>query len=210
MLQQIASYFGYLASLCLVISLVVNNDLKFRWFNSIGCLAFIIYAVFLSAIPVLITNSILLCINIYYLLKIYTKQENFDLLEVKGDEQLASKFLDFYWNDIATYFPRFKAEEVANNLNFMVTRDMVMANMFSAKLSTSGDAVVSLNYTLRKYRDYKVGTFIFEKEKAYLLSKGVKRIVYDEVSNKGHLDFLKVNGFTLQPVSGKECYVREI
>ncbi|MBC7934682.1 MAG: YgjV family protein [Rhizobacter sp.] len=210
MLQQIASYFGYLASLCLVISLVVNNDLKFRWFNSIGCLAFIVYAVFLSAIPVLITNAILLCINIYYLLKIYTKKENFELLEFKRDEKLASKFIDFYWKDINAYFPGFKPERLQGNLNFVVIRDVVIANIFSAALAPNGDAIVALNYTLPKYRDYKVGTFIFEKEKDYLISKGVKRIVYSDVVNKGHIDFLKVSGFVLRNVDGNEWYVKDI
>lgn len=210
MLQQIAPYFGYLASLCLVISLVVNNDLKFRWFNSIGCLAFIIYAVLLSAIPVLITNTILLCINVYYLFKIYSKKEIFDLTEFGAAEKMPLKFIDFYQKDIKSYFPHFTQDKFDNNLNFVVTRDMVIANMFSAALKPNGDAFVTLNYTLPKYRDYKVGSFIFEKEKDFLLSKGVKRIVYDDVTHKGHIDFLSVCGFSLKNVDGKECYVKDI
>lgn len=210
MLQQIAPYFGYAASLCLIIALLVNNDLKFRWFNSFGNVFFITYAILLFAIPVMITNMILLCINLYYLVKIYSKKENFDLIEFKGDEKLATKFIDFYRNDISNYFPGFTEEQLNGNLNFVVTRDVVIANIFSAKLSTDGDAIVSLNYTLPKYRDYKVGTFIFEKEKDYLISKGVKRIVYKEVSNKGHLDFLKVSGFSKQQFDGAACYVKEI
>lgn len=210
MLQTIAPYFGYLASLCLIIALIVNNDLKFRWFNSFGNIFFITYAVLLVAIPVMITNVILLCINLYYLIKIYSKKENFDLLEFKGDEKLTSRFIDFHRNDIYNYFPEFKEETLRHNLNFVVTRDVVIANIFSASMTPTGDAVVALNYTLPKYRDYKVGTFIFEKEKDYLISKGVKRIVYHDVVNKGHVDFLKVSGFTLQSSEGKNIYIKEI
>lgn len=210
MLQQIAPYFGYLASLCLIIALLVNNDLKFRWFNSIGNISFITYAVLLVAIPVLITNTILLCINLYYLIKIYSRQENFDLVEFRGDEKLTARFIDFYRNDIDSYFPGFKQEELEDNLNFVVTRDVVIANIFSAAVEPNGDAFVSLNYTLPKYRDYKVGSFIFGKEKDYLISKGIKRIVYNDVANKGHLDFLKVNGFTLQNINGRECYAKDL
>ncbi len=105
MLYQTAPYFGYLASLCLILALVINNDLKFRWFNTIGNLAFIIYAILLAAIPVMITNLILLGINLFYLVKIYRKKENFDLLEFNGDEKLAQKFMEFYKKDIAIYFP---------------------------------------------------------------------------------------------------------
>jgi hypothetical protein len=210
MLHQIAPYFGYLASLCLVIALLVNNDLKFRWFNSFGNIFFITYAILLFAIPVLITNVILLCINVYYLIKIYSKKENFDLLEFTGDDKLTGKFLDFYKNDIAAYFPGFSQQQLPGKLNFVVTRDVVIANIFSAELTENGDAVVALNYTLPKYRDFKVGSFIFGKEKEYLISKGVRRIVYYEVYNKGHLDFLTVNGFVPHNMDGKVHYIKSL
>src|SRR5688572_17319812 len=57
--------FGYLASLLLALSLMVNNDLRFRWLNSGGCVAFIIYGVLINAIPIILTNTGLLLINLY-------------------------------------------------------------------------------------------------------------------------------------------------
>lgn len=203
-------YIGYAASLCLIIALLVNHDLKFRWFTLLGNIFFITYAVFLFAIPVLITNSILLTINIYYLLKIYRKKESFDLAEFKGDEALPKKYLRFYKNDISDYFPSFREEQLDTNLNFVVTRDLAVANIFSARVSENGDALVDLNYTIQKFRDYKVGSFIFEKEKDFLNAKGISRIVYKQVSNENHLDFLKSNGFSRQSVAGKEYWVRNI
>jgi hypothetical protein len=195
MLQHIAPWFGYLASLLLIIALLVSNDLKFRWFNTLGNIVFISYAIVIAAIPVLLTNSILLCINLYHLIKIYRKQENFDLLEFKGDEKLVFKFLEFYGNDINAYFPEFDAGKLIGNLNFVVIRDLVIANIFSAKVDDNGDANILINYTTEKYRDYKVGTYIFEKEKDFLISRGVKRIVYKEVFNRQHSQFLKIMGF---------------
>lgn len=195
MLHTIAPYFGYLASLLLIIALLVNNDLKFRWFNTAGNVAFIIYALIFIAVPVLITNSILLAINAYYLIKVYSNAEKFDLIEFKGEEKLVTKFLDFYAADIQSYFRGFQKEAMKDNLNFVVLRNLVIANMFSAVVNENGDAEVLINYTLKKYRDYKVGRFIFEKEKQFLTAKGVKRIVYKNVSNQKHLAFLKVMGF---------------
>ncbi|RYY51109.1 MAG: hypothetical protein EOO06_01460 [Chitinophagaceae bacterium] len=210
MLLQFAPYFGYLASVCLIIALIVNNDLKFRWFNSFGNVCFITYAILLNTIPVLITNAILLGINVYYLVKIYGRKENFDLLEFTATEKLPLKFLDFHQADIANYFPNFTIGELAGKLNFTVTRDLVIANIFSATITDQGDAIVALNYTVPKFRDFKVGTFIFEKEKNFLLSKKVKRIVYQSVENPGHLEFLKVNGFTTQQIGNTNCYVKEL
>jgi len=210
MLQQITPYFGYLASLCLIIALLVNNDLKFRWFNTFGNIFFIVYALVLNAVPVLITNVLLLGINAYYLFKVYRRQENFDMLSFKGDEKMAQKFIRFYQGDIASYFPSFSPSVLQDNFNFVVTRDLVIANMFSAKVLANGDAVVALNYTLQKYRDYKVGTYIFEKEKDFMIANGVKRIVYTDVPNKNHRRFLKVMGFEETLIGEKNCFAKLI
>jgi hypothetical protein len=187
--------FGYLASLLLGLSLLVNNDLKFRWLNTGGCAAFIVYGVLIGAFPIILTNTVLFGINLYALFKIYRKTEDFDLLEFGTDATLIKKFLTFYAKDIHGYFPGFKLEEAAHSIRFVVLRDVVVANVFVATLLDDGTAEVQLNYTIPQYRDYKVGRFIFEKEKDYLLSKGVKKLVYKNVTNKSHQQFLTVMGF---------------
>ena len=72
---------------------------------------------------------------------------------------------------------------------------MAIANLFVATLTKNGNAIVEINYTEAKYRDYKTGSFIFFKEKQYLLQKGINNVVYENVFNKKHLDFIKIMGF---------------
>ena len=206
----IAPYFGYLASFLLIVALLVTTDLKFRWFNTGGNVAFIIYAIILQTYPVLITNCILIFINITWLVKVYRRKENFDLIPFSGNEIMATKFLDFYKEDINAYFPDFKPGVFKEQLNFVVLRDMVIANMFSANISANGDAEVSLNYTLTKYRDYKVGRFIFDREKQFLITSGIKRIVYKNVHNKHHLHFLKRMGFSKISTAETASYVKDL
>jgi len=207
-MHEFAVYFGYFASLMLIIALLVSNDLKFRWFNAAGNIAFIAYALILGAIPVLITNGILLAINAHHLVKVYSRQERFDLLEFTGEEALAKKFIRFHRADIRAYFPDFEEDRLKGNLNFVVLRDLVIANIFCAELQPGGVAEVILNYTLSKYRDFKVGRYIFDKEKQFLLEKGVKRIVYKSVANKNHLRFIKVMGFSKETTGAGEGWVK--
>lgn len=195
MIENFVPWFGYLASFFLILALITNRDLKFRWFSLSGNISFIVYASLLPSIPVFITNSILLVINIYYLNKIYNKKEAFELLEINGNEPLILKFLDFHRDDIAGYFPGFRIEQMEGQLNFVVLRDLVTANIFSAHVQPNGDAIININYTVARYRDFKIGKYIFDKEKDFLLSKNVTRIIYNEVTNKGHLQYLKVMGF---------------
>ena len=195
MLLQIAPYFGYLPSLFLIIALLVNGDVKFRIYNILGTISFIIYGIIFSAWPVLLTNVILFFINIYYLRKLYAHKEDFELIEFSGEEKLALKFLHFYAADIKTYFPDYKEAQLKGNLNFVVLRDLVIANIFSAQVLENGEAVVALNYTTKKYRDFKVGKFIFEREKQFLISKEIRRIVYNNAANKSHIHYLKTLDF---------------
>ncbi|MBK7560813.1 MAG: YgjV family protein [Chitinophagaceae bacterium] len=210
MLQQLAPYFGYLASLLLAIGLLVSNDLKFRWLNTGGNIAFIFYGVVLGAVPVILTNCILLIINLFYLYKIYNRKEHFELLEFSSGGILVDRFLSFYKTDIAAHFPVFTREQLEGKLNFVVLRDLVIANIFSARVDEDGQAEVLINYTVTKYRDYKVGRFIFDKEKQYLLSKGVRKIYYISVANLRHKKFLTVMGFSGELINGRQCLVKSL
>lgn len=199
---------GYAASILLAISLLVTNDLKFRWLNTWGCISFIVYGIFIHALPIILTNSLLFLINLFYLIKIYNAKENFELIEFKGGEKLVYKFLSFYKEDITKYFPAYVHEENENNLQFVVLRDLVIANIFVARFDNNGNALVALNYTVPKYRDYKVGEFIFNREQKFLILKGVHSIIYTVVQNKQHEKFLKVMGF--KKTGDAPSYIKEL
>lgn len=210
MLQQIAPYFGYLATILLAIGLLVNSDLKFRWLNTSGNLAFITYGVILHAIPVILTNCLLLCINIYFLIRIYKRKEHFELLEFQTGGVLIDSFLSFYKKDIADYFPAFTKEQLPGSYNFVVLRNLVIANILCVKPNNDGTAEVILNYTVPKYRDYKIGPFLFEKEKDVLIAKNINTIVYTNVANPRHEKFLKKTGFSVQPYNGRNYYYKHL
>lgn len=192
---MIAVLTGYLASVLLAVSLMVNNELRFRWLNMFGCLSFIIYGLLIAAFPVVLTNAVLLLINVIYLFRTYNTKENFDVLEFAPGDKIISKFLQFYEKDINAYFPGFSAAFNENDIRLVVLRDMVIANIFVAERSADATATVKVNYTVPKYRDFKVGTFLFRKNKNFLVEKGVKQIVYQQVNRTSHRKFLDRMGF---------------
>ncbi|RYY39258.1 MAG: hypothetical protein EOO08_11175 [Chitinophagaceae bacterium] len=193
---MIVALVGYLATLFLALSLLVSNDLQFRWFNTLGCLCFIVYGALFGAFPVILTNSILLVINAYHLVKVYRyrAEEDFDLVPFSVGDPLVEKFLRFYSKDLADYFPNYRVS-ADENLRFFVLRDMAIANVFAASVADDGTLTVRLNYTVPRYRDYKVGPFLFDKGRNFLQRQHVRRIVYNEVAHPGHAQFLKKLGF---------------
>ncbi len=201
---------GYIASALLAISLMTSNSIRFRWLNIAGCVFFIAYGVLINAFPVMLANSILLCINIYQTIKLYTFKESFSLVPFEMGDRFIQQFLQFYRADINSFFPDFNFYQSGNNISFAVLRDLVISNIFVARLEADGHAFVEINYTVASYRDYKVGRFIFEKEKEYLMAQGIKHIVYEKVHNRNHVNFIKVMGFTQQLLNGKDCWVKSL
>ncbi len=193
-----ALFIGYLASAFLAASLVVSNAFKFRWYSLGGQVTFIIYGLMIDAMPVVIANGILLVINIIQMVRLYKIQETFDLVQISTHDELISCFIRRNKKDIESYFPEF-AESNSGDKAFVTLRDLTVANLFIFRMKGEGEANVLINYTIPKYRDYKVGKFIFGQEKEKLLAQGVKKISYDKVTHAGHAKFLTLLGFTKLP-----------
>lgn len=66
-----AEWVGYAAMATVLFSFLMKSIYKLRIVNSFGCLLFVFYGILLDPIskPIIITNTIIFCINIYYLLK---------------------------------------------------------------------------------------------------------------------------------------------
>ncbi|SCJ97447.1 Uncharacterised protein [uncultured Clostridium sp.] len=60
---------GYVASICIAISLLMTDMFKLRIINSIGCILFVIYGFSIKAYPVGGINLFIFFVNIYYIIK---------------------------------------------------------------------------------------------------------------------------------------------
>lgn len=60
---------GYMAMALLLVSFMMKDVTKLRIINSVGCAFFVAYGVLLvTSWPIIITNSAIISINLYYLL----------------------------------------------------------------------------------------------------------------------------------------------
>jgi uncharacterized protein with PQ loop repeat len=60
-------WFGYLASLFVLMSFLMRNITTLRYVNTLGCMFFVIYGVLLNSWPIIITNGAIIMVNFYYL-----------------------------------------------------------------------------------------------------------------------------------------------
>ena len=62
-------WIGYLAMAALLVSFMMKDVTKLRIINTVGCAFFVAYGILLATSwPIIITNSAIICINLYYLL----------------------------------------------------------------------------------------------------------------------------------------------
>ena len=67
---SLTEFVGYLASLVLMVSFLMKNINTLRIINSMGCLLFVVYGFLLATSwPIVISNTFILGVNIYYLTK---------------------------------------------------------------------------------------------------------------------------------------------
>ena len=60
---------GYAASAFVLLSFVMKEMTKLRLVNIVGCAFFITYGVLLASWPIIITNSAIVLVNVFYLMK---------------------------------------------------------------------------------------------------------------------------------------------
>ena len=191
---QILQWIGYTASGIIALSMALSSIIKFRWVNLLGAFMFSIYGYLIGAFPVMLLNSIIVFVDIYYLYKIYSKPNLFDILEIRGDNKYLLKFLDFHKKEIEQFFPEFEYKPELNTISFFVLRNMAVAGIFLAHRKDENTLSVGLDYVVSEYRDYKNGRFLYFSLKDNFIKAGYKYIEAINTSPK-HIKYLKRLGF---------------
>lgn len=63
--------YGYISMIVVVASCLMNDVMKLRVGNLIGCAMFVLYGVLMNAMPVVIMNLIIIVIHAYHIHKIW-------------------------------------------------------------------------------------------------------------------------------------------
>ena len=69
MSESFIDWLGYAASFFVAISFTFKKMTTLRIVSVVGCILFVIYGYFIDSVPVMITNSFITIMNIYFLLK---------------------------------------------------------------------------------------------------------------------------------------------
>mgnify|MGYP005833409463 CR=1 FL=1 len=202
-------WLGYLSSIIVAISLLMSSIVKLRLYNLVGSILFSAYGFAIQALPVGFLNGFIALINVYYLFKIYSEKEYFKLVEIPGESQYLSYFLEFYHQDIKRLFPNFQLELKPHTIGFYVLRNLMPAGIFIASKLDEETLLVDLDFVVPEYRDFKVGKYIFQEQIGYFLGLGYKEI-QAAAFNEKHRKYLKRMGFQETKIKGETIMVKSL
>ena len=203
---SILEWLGYAASIIVFVSLSMTSIVKLRWYNMLGAILFSLYGFFIGSYPVAFMNFLIVCTNIYYLVKMNKHKESFKLIEVKGNDGILNYYLDSYKKDIAKFFPDFKSAE--GKLSIFVLRDMSVAGIFIGEVKDD-TFHIDIDYALPQYRDFKVANYLYNKLSDILSQHDVKCIVCDS-EIEDNLKYIKKMGFQTCTREGKEVMCKTL
>lgn len=192
--KEVLEWIGYMASIIIAISMLMNSIQKLRWFNLFGAALFSLYGFLLKAYPVGFLNGFIVAIDIYYLIKMYSSKEFFKFLEVRNDNKYLETFIEFHINDIRNYFPNFTFQPNINKISLLILRNMNVAGIILAHEHDEKTLHIGLDYVIPEFRDLKPGRFVYKKNLFYFSKLGYE-ILCSNSQSKSHDKYLKKMGF---------------
>ncbi|MDB1124719.1 hypothetical protein [Vibrio algarum] len=187
-------WFGYLASLVVLVSLTMTSIIKLRVINFIGCILFAMFAYFIDSYPTMFMNIGIAGINVYFLWKIRTSKEQFTLITASVGSEYFDYFVSSYKSEIELQVPvtDLKGADTA----FYMLRNNSIAGVLVGHINSKGELSVLLDYVTPEYRDFKLAHYYYESHPDVIKDRGVKALKAHATTPE-HKEYLIKVGFQL-------------
>ncbi len=189
--QLVIEIFGYIASAIVVASFAMTSLKKLRIVNGIGCVLSVVYAVLVSAYPVVLMNSIIAIIDLYQLYKLKCIHVSFEVVPAEPDSAYFQWFVNKYSKDLA--FDENKDYAKADKV-FYYVRDNEVAGILAYNVISEHSVDIVMDYVIDKFRDCRIGRYFFGNENSYFGKFGITEFS-TKLKTKNHKGYLQQLGF---------------
>lgn len=187
---------GYVGSALVLLSFLMTSVVKLRLVNMAGSFISFIYALIIGSYPLALMNCALVLINLYFLWKIRHTKKDYQTVEVEAGSCMLSYLLEKYADDIEACFPGIAPDPAAADHCLLILCEDTPAGI--ALYKTEGTAArLILDYSMPKYRDFSLGSFLAEELKA----RGLTELHYDG-PDQNHRKYLEKMQFEPDPAGG--------
>ena len=187
---------GYTGSLLVALSLSMKSLQRLRIVNMVGALFFISYGILIGALPIVLLNSLTLCVNAYNLWRMWKKRDYFTLMQVRADSAYLKRFLEFHRKDISEFIPTYQFKPDDMQVVVFILRNMLPVGLVIVKPEEE-EARIFLDFVIPGYRDFRAGKFLFEESAEFYRQQGIHILSTAPGSTK-HETYLKRMGFHIK------------
>lgn len=192
---------GYAGSVIVAVSLTMSSIKKLRWYNLVGAAVFSFYGFAIGALPVGLLNLFISLTDVYYIIRMYSQKESFQLVKANVSDEYLNYFIDFYQSEIKQIFPHFSKSSFPaasdNSFILLLLRNAKVAGVFMG-VKSNDTLTVHLDFVTAEYRDLKPGDFIYRKSTELIKSHGINTLQC-QTDNVSHRKYLTKMGFVANP-----------
>ena len=186
---------GYAASALVASSFLMSSVLRLRLLNAGGAALFAFYGWTIGAPPVVVTNGLILAIQAGQIVRLLTRREAFDLLDLgTARTSFLSRFLTFHREGLARVAPGFDLAAHPEAEAVFVLRDMLPVGLLAWKRQAPDTVCVLLDYAIPAYRDLRTGRYAFGVLLPRWRAEGITHILA-RGGDRTHARYLRRVGF---------------
>ncbi|WP_028865029.1 YgjV family protein [Psychromonas aquimarina] len=200
-------WYGYLASLVVLVSLTMSSIIKLRVINFIGCLLFASFAYFIGSAPTMLMNLCIAGINVYYLYQMYNSKEEFKIISASNNSEYFQHFISVNQDDIEKQINLEKLKEA--EASFYMLRDNNIAGLLAGQIEENGVFTIMLDYVIPRYRDFKLGSYYYNTHPEFIKAKGINTLKAF-ADNDEHCFYLEKMGFVKQSENDSHTYIKRL
>lgn len=183
---------GYIASALVVTSLAMTSVVRLRLISLIGSFAFIGYALLIESVPIVITNTVIAGLNIWFLSRELGGGRDLGAVVVPVESPFLADFLASHADEIKTFQPEFETADTPN-FALVLTRDGLPAGVVLGDRSDHR-LDITLDYVMRSYRDSRLGNWLYGDGARIFRSAGIG-VLASSSGNETHSGYLERVGF---------------
>jgi hypothetical protein len=187
-----AELVGYAASALVVLSLAMRSVVRLRVISLVGSVTFVVYGVLIDSIPIIITNSAIAVINVWFLRTELGQHRDLGAVEVPLDSPFMQDFIAFHLADIRRFQPHSSIPD-EDAFCLLLNRDGLPAGALIGRRHDD-QLDITLDYVLTPYRDSRIGRWLFGRGSDIFRQRGIRRLTATR-GNDAHRRYLEVSGF---------------
>ena len=181
---------GYLASALVVLALTRTSVVRLRILSLLGSLAFIGYGSLIGSVPILITNTCIALINLWFLRKEFVGGVGggfaLGASVVRSDSAFLRDFVQYHLDDIRKFQPDFSLPSGDDVFALMLTRDSLPAGLVVGRRQDAATLRIDLDYVLADYRDSRLGQWLYGPGTEVFRDAGISSLVADATTSAQH------------------------